>query len=70
MITKTLVQATYKVEDTRTKRSIIVEHTDEHLYIKPKNGRKEFVFMSENTPKTKERWRNIARLIMRACDNT
>lgn len=69
MITKTLVKSIYKIEDTRTKRSISITHTDKHLEIATDDGDDDFVFKSVNTPKTKERWRNIARLIMRACYN-
>lgn len=68
MITKTLVKAQYDVRDTVTKNEVRIEYTDEHLHILPKNGRREFVFMSENTPKTKARWRNIAKLITKAVD--
>jgi len=68
MITRTLVKAIYKVNDSKTKNEIRIEYTDEHLHILPKNGRREFVFMSVNTPKTKERWRNIAKLIIKAVE--
>jgi hypothetical protein len=68
MIKTTKLSTLYRVEDPYTENEITVEVSPNKLRLIPKNGKPEFVFNTDNTKETRARWRNVAKLIIKACD--
>ena len=68
MIKKTLQKTIHLVYDTVTDNSIMVEVTPDHIQLINERGKKEFIFKTDNTEEVRDRWRNVAKLIIKACD--
>lgn len=68
MIKATVQHTTYLVYDTDTDLSLTLEVSEDSIKLTNENGRKEFVFVSDNTVKVKEKWRGVIKLLEKALD--
>jgi hypothetical protein len=68
MIKTTTLKTIYSLEDTGTHRAMTVEVSTDKIRLLNYYGKQEFVFSTSNTKETRARWRNVAKLITKACD--
>ena len=68
MIEATVLRTNYFIEDTKTGNCINLEVTPNKITLGNEFACEEFVFTSHNSKKTREKWRNVAKLITKAID--
>lgn len=68
MIKATLQTSTYLIYDTKTENSIVLELSEDNIQLQTESRETDFVFDTDNTVETRDRWRNIAALINKAMD--